>query len=283
MAGANKVMHASKRSTGVVSVTSKKTSNNFLVIACAVLLSALALSSSLFNNASAAPAPVKTTTHRRPHTTTTKRARVPVYAPLPIPAPRNIAVYADDRAAVLSYDSHTNMSLNYRIVWGPADGSAPNNTAYWPYEKFQVQPLTPGVRYFAIVQSIGTSTKNFGNFSLPAGPVYFSSDSSRVDSIRAQATGFFDDFNTSPGDFDQGKWDTSYGKCAEPLYSATFINGQFHAHNAVRNVGDCNTTSVDARPRTMFDFTGRTGKVFFDFGWLFGFLNHDLPSLWFFL
>ncbi|KAI9013465.1 hypothetical protein DFJ74DRAFT_289772 [Hyaloraphidium curvatum] len=216
--------------------------------------------------------PVRTTTlpairTTRPVVVRTTVSPIPRVTPLP-PTPFNLSVVADDRAAVLIFDNSTGGERNYRIVWGPANGSA-NVTAYWPHSNFQVQPLTPGVQYFATVQSVGTSRTLFGNLSLPAGPVFFSSNPARVDAIRAQATGFFDDFNTGPGDLDAGKWQTSYSRCADPAASATFINAQFHAHNLVKDLGFargwCEGSHVAARPRGMFDFTGRTGKVFFDF------------------
>ncbi|KAI9010570.1 hypothetical protein DFJ74DRAFT_684957 [Hyaloraphidium curvatum] len=186
------------------------------------------------------------------------------------------------------------------VTWGPIDG--PQKTINTPYNIIQLQPLDAGVTYTAVVRTVNAT----GHASIPSDSIEFQSNSSRVDTLRAQmgTTGFFDDFNSVAGPPDERNWRTSYVYCDDPAYNALFINHQKHVHNvvatwemspqspalrdiyvdAIRNddkrmlnalaeskkVCDKARGHVVARTTRVFDFTGRTGTIVFDFDGAFG-------------
>ena len=196
-----------------------------------------------------------------------------------LPVPLALAAQADDRNAILAWgvpgtvnqDPNTSGALRpdqhepggvsgFLITWGPREHPA----AFYKLSTeriAQLQPLAPGVVYTASVQSVDA----LGDTSSPSASVTFAHDPSRVDALRARMTGFFDDFDTPAGPFDEQKWNTSYASGDDPALSGAFVNAQFHAHDMVSNKNGFNDRDwVLNRPRAVFDVAGRTGTLVFD-------------------
>jgi hypothetical protein len=130
----------------------------------------------------------------------------------------------------------------------------------------QIQPLENGVSYTAQVQALD----DYGRASAFSAPINFTPNDARTRALAAQMTGFFDDFNRPAGAIDERKWNTSYSTHNAPDKNGTFINDQFHVHNTLSNYFGPGMTGGDGewvmnRPRAVFDVTGRTGTVAFDF------------------
>ncbi len=199
--------------------------------------------------------------------------------------PKNVVVIADDRYATLEWDLRVYRDFNmgiqdyawqlqerlrfynhagYHVTWGPVNG--PISDLYTPFQRAQLQPLTPGVVYFANVKALHVDGTIYG----PTFNVTFTSNSSRVDGLKSSMTAFFDDFNVPAGPMNESNWNIAYSYCNFPMLSAAFINNQFHAHQVISSPSNCEKGLVVARPRSSFDFTGRTGTVVFDFDGAFG-------------
>jgi len=188
-----------------------------------------------------------------------------------------LTIVEDDLTAILTWQG--GVTENYIVRWGPADFSA-NITSHWMSNMFQIQPMVAGVQYFAQVASGSTTVRTLGNWSDWSEPVYFQSNSARVDALRASAA-FFDDFNTiSAGGLDarvrtihhlawtelmRQLWNTVHSYCNDPYASATFINSQNHAHNLVKGGFRCAAAATTARARHQMDFSTGTQQLFFDF------------------
>ncbi len=196
-----------------------------------------------------------------------------------LPTPTEVTAQPDDRNALLTWgapgtlnripntpgvlrpDQHEPTGVTgYLITWGPQDN--PTEFKKLSVERVaQLQPLTPHVLYTARVQSVDA----LGNASAPSDPVTFAHDPARVDALRTQMTGFFDDFDTPAGLLDEQKWNTSYASGDDPSLSGAFVNAQFHAHDMVSNKnGFSDREWVMNRPRAVFDVAGRTGTLVFD-------------------
>lgn len=192
-----------------------------------------------------------------------------------LPIPQNIHVVAEDNSALLTWDDlgigkspNDQADLEkgiggYAIFWGVYDANT--HTIINPIKKvtsdpgIQLQPMTPGVTYGAYLTTIDYS----GNVSNPTSTITITPDSSRVDKLRSQMTGFFDDFNNPAGFFDELKWNNAYSGCVGAGDGGQFINGQFHAHNQVSS-SICDRGQNVSRPRAIFDYTNRTGTIVFD-------------------
>lgn len=183
-----------------------------------------------------------------------------------LPVPTNLTTEQDDRSAILSWNGGGDANVaepdgvaGYKVSWGLA-GQPLSNVQITRFRVIQLQPITNGQQYQATVQSMD----KLGNVSNPSATVSFTGNSARVDALRNQMTGFFDDFNTAAGAPDELKWNVAYSNCNDPKYNGFFINTQFHVHSML-SATNCDRGQNVARPRQTFDFTGRTGTITFDF------------------
>lgn len=200
------------------------------------------------------------------------------------PAPKGLTVVEDDRVATFSWDNegygfYSDYGMRfwgkrvsgYQVSWYPLSNRSQVSKMVTPFRAIQLQPLAPGVRYGAVVQTI--DSEEAGRLGPVSAEITFQSNSTRVDQLREICTGFFDDFNLPAGPFDAKKWVTSYSVCTDPLAGANFVNGQLHAHNAVKTSGKCPSSNmsniypamVTSRPIGVLDFTGTVGTIGFDF------------------
>lgn len=186
-----------------------------------------------------------------------------------IPVPTELTLEQDDRAAVLSWNGPLNVGWpdphgnptgvsGYKITWGPI-GQPMTNTALTEYRIIELQPLVNGQQYQAEVQALD----EYGNLSVPSALVNFTGDPTRVNTLRQQMTGFFDDFNIPQGPVDEVKWNSAYSQCDNSTMTGIFVNGQSHVHNMIDDL-NCDRGQNVERPRALFDFTGRTGTITFD-------------------
>lgn len=181
-----------------------------------------------------------------------------------ITTPTNVQIDQDDRAAVVSWDEKdadgNDLTVaGYKVSWGLA-GQSVKNVQLTAYKVIELQPLVNGQKYQVQIQAEGYD----GTLSDPSPIVNFTGDSSRVDALRKQMTGFFDDFNTPAGPPDELKWNQAYSACDDPAISAMFVNDQYHVHNMI-STKTCDRGQAISRPRAVFDFTNRTGAITFDF------------------
>ncbi len=217
------------------------------------------------------------------------RAATPVSIDNTLPNPTNVKVFADDRIATITWTPPDNASsrgiVGYYVTWGTQSGGIYTNAKQTTYNETQIQPLTNGTVYNVKVQSVqgnhvsvpvtgsweeggsqATEARANGKVS-PGVTLSVTPTSARVDQMRQQLTGFFDDFNTPAGGFDESKWNTAQSSCVAVGAGGSFINAQFHSHTQVRS--DCDRAQIINRPRAVFDITGRTeanpGVVAFDF------------------
>ncbi len=188
-----------------------------------------------------------------------------------LPVPDQIVAAGDDYSARLQWggplttEDHDNVE-GYRVCWGPK-GQSPSHGLMTVNRVIQLFGVQPGTTFVAYVQSVD----NMGHVSAPAAPVEFGADSSRVDALRQQMTGFFDDFNAPDGPFDEMNWNTAYSWCDDPVVTQTFVT-QTHARNLIGNNSHlpggrpgCDRDQNISRARPIFDFTGREGTITFDF------------------
>lgn len=184
-----------------------------------------------------------------------------------LPVPTGLAAEADDNNAILTWNGgplrpdQTEAAgvQGYKVSWG-LTGQPLSNVQLTTYHILQLQPLINGQQYQVQVQSMD----NLGNLSAPSAILNFTGSSARVDALRSRMTAFFDDFNRPAGAPDELKWNVAYSTCNDPKYSAFFINSQFHAHSML-TATNCDRGQAVSRPRQVFDFTGRTGTIAFDF------------------
>lgn len=179
-----------------------------------------------------------------------------------IAVPSNLIVEEGDLNAILSWNNYWTEGNNnfpsgavgFAVYWGVYDTNS--QTLVNPQVKLtgdkiiQLQPLTPGVTYGAYIRSVD----NDGNTSAPSDLVQFKSDSTRVNTLRTQMNGFFDDFNTPAGAFNELKWNSAYSACIGPGLGAQFVNNQFHSHNQAFT-SYCDRGQNISRPRGVFDFS----------------------------
>ena len=147
----------------------------------------------------------------------------------------------------------------YQCQWGPTS----NRTSFTRFVRepvVQLQPLTNGLAYVLRVRAIDP----FGRVSEWSAPVAFTGSPRRVNRLRKEMTGFFDDFNKPAGPLSEKTWNAGYSRLNEPSLSSLFINNQFHAHNRMGLWDPAGRGIATARPRRVFDFTGRTGNIVFD-------------------
>jgi hypothetical protein len=183
-----------------------------------------------------------------------------------LPVPAGIVIENDDRVARISWNgalllpgqSDPGGVTGYKVTWTEPNGTV--HTALTTERIYQAQPLVNGLKYSGSIQSVDS----FGALSNPSAPFTFTGDTTRVNTLRRQMTGFFDDFNLPPGTPDMRKWNVAYAGCNNPAQSGFFINDQFHVHTMVDDQY-CDRGQTVVRPRAVFDFQGRTGTIVFDF------------------
>jgi hypothetical protein len=191
-----------------------------------------------------------------------------------IPVPTQIHIEQDDRVATLSWNGFPHWGADnptgvygYQIQWGAFNSTltttVPSSAIHISYVEspiIQLQPLTNGQQYQAVIRAIDA----YGRLSNPAPPVTFTGSSARVDALRKQMNGFFDDFNLPAGPVDELKWNTAVSYCNDPAKNGFFINDQFHAHSMLGDkYGD--RGQIVSRPRVPLLIGGRTATITFDF------------------
>lgn len=187
-----------------------------------------------------------------------------------ITKPTILEVKEDDRAATIYWNSKTNVYdyrydpdkqngiYSYKIEWGPVSAGY-IHSEITPYRTHMCQPLEPGVAYQARVFALDT----LGKQSMASDPIMFQHDETRVNDMRTRLNGFFDDFNTPMGAFEERDWNQSYTGCMAIGKVSQHINDQFHAHNVIAS-NHCDRGAASSRVRHPFDFTNRTGVIEFD-------------------
>ncbi|MEO8911431.1 MAG: Ig-like domain-containing protein, partial [Candidatus Saccharimonas sp.] len=206
---------------------------------------------------------------------------IPVVVDSSLPNPTNVRTYGDDRVATVTWSAPANADskniVGYYITWGSQSGGTYTNAKQSTHVITQIQPLTNGVTYNVKVQSVqgntvqvptpdawggGSAPEARANGKVSSGTVAtVTSSSARVDSLRAQMTGFFDDFNAPAGAMDELKWNTATTGCAGFGETGAFLNNQFHDHTQVRTPTEdryCDRSSNVARVRPTFDISGKT-------------------------
>ncbi len=163
----------------------------------------------------------------------------------------NVVILRDDRVATLELDfvagnpwtpfdlgMDREGPVGYRITWRlspePAEPSLPIHffnkaisQKLTSLRRTQIQPLLNDKRYFLKVEYVNRFGKIVGD---AAQGVFDGGSSERIDSLRKEMTGFFDDFNVPAGLPDETKWNTSFSRCNDPAMQAFFVNSQFHTH-----------------------------------------------------
>ena len=220
------------------------------------------------------------------------RAATPIQIDSGLPQVRNVRVVGDDRLITVSWDAPQGASaagiVGYFIEYGEtALGTFPH-TKQTTHTTTQLQPVDNGKQYSIKIYAAHGSTvmvdtpgahednsapekRGSGRVSNPV-IVTATPSSTRVDQLRASMTGFFDDFNTPMGAFDELKWNQGGSACGMPGTAAAFINSQFHTHNQISTISDdgeyCDRGQFATRARGIFDIAGRTesnpGVVVFD-------------------
>lgn len=192
--------------------------------------------------------------------------------PVFLDSDNNGFVPGDDRAAILHWNSkglvnHSNPAndpekqtgvYGYYVEWGKVGEDFPNKEVT-PYRAYMAQPLKEGEIYQARVSAMDS----FGGLSTASDIVSFRHDSTRVDDRRRRMNGFFDDFNTPMGAFNELLWNQAYSGCADGDKVGQHVNSEFHGHNVLTTI-HCDRGVANSRARKVFDFTNRTGVIEFD-------------------
>ena len=179
-----------------------------------------------------------------------------VLAPLGPEAP-HVLILRDDRVATLELDyiagnpwtpfdigADRDGPVGYRISWRQVENLEPNgNFGSLPQlahyknpgleqkvtslRRTQIQPLFNDTPCFLRVEYVNRLGQIVGD---AAQGVFDGGSGARVDTLRNEMTGFFDDFNVPAGLPNEIKWNTSFSRCNDPAMQAFFINTQFHTH-----------------------------------------------------
>lgn len=226
---------------------------------------------------------------------------------LPLPSPE-IRVLSDDRVATVEMDyeagnpaTHFELGedrlgpVGYRVLWFEVPealrgidasvwtqltgsfggqgvpssrsllGSIDVSTKVTALRRTQIQPLTNDTPWYVRVDYVNREGRLVGT---PTGLVFDGGSGERVDRLRAEMTGFFDDFNRPEGLPDELNWNTTFSQTNDPAMQAFFINPQFHTHTLVGTprhqlFGDRGQTTHRARNR-LFIEDGQTRRIVFD-------------------
>jgi hypothetical protein len=215
-----------------------------------------------------------------------------------LPDPTNVKTYVDDRATTVTWDKPSNADskgiVGYYVTWGAQSSGVYTNAKQTTYTVTQIQPLANGTVYNVKVQSVqGNEVRvptpdahdpvDYGSDPhadeyrangkvSPGATTTITPSSARVDQLRTQMTGFFDDFNTPAGELDPLRWNSAASACAHLNGTGSFVNNQFHAHTQGRSSISpqyCDRGQTVNRTRSLFDVTGRTeanpGVLTYDF------------------
>ncbi len=236
------------------------------------------------------------------------RAAVPIQIDTSLPQVRNLRAQPDDRVITVRWDAPNNASgagiVGYFIEYGEtALGTFPY-TKQTTYPAVQIQPIDNNKEYSIRVYAAhgstvqvptpgahGSSTaserRGSGRVSSPVS-ITATANSSRVDALRQEMTGFFDDFNTPAGPFDELKWNQAGSACVQAGSAGAFVNNQHHSHNqlsTIRLSGGtefCDRGQFASRARGVFDIAGRTeanpGVIVFDMD---GATNIEKRGVWY--
>ncbi len=191
-----------------------------------------------------------------------------------LPVPAIVVVEGDDRSARFQFGGDLRTDLDrtrdfegFRVCWGPSTKDL-RRGAIFANRVGQIFNLDNGEPLVAVLQTVD----KHGNVSAPSEPVEFSASDERVKRMRREMTGFFDDFNASEGPLDELKWNVAFSACNDPTASHTYINKRSHAVSVLGNhthmpgsIAGCDRDQNVARPRAVFDFKGREGRITFDF------------------
>lgn len=186
--------------------------------------------------------------------------------------PTNVMVEEDDNSVRLSWNGPTaqnpeQFGLNvegYRVCWGRADQGFTNG-ALFNRNIGTLFGVANGIEHVAVIQAVDYQ----GRVSAPSEVVRFKGDPSRVNMLRQQMTAFFDDFNTPDGALDELKWNTAFTG-VDPLAAYTHVS-QYKAAMYIGNHTQMENSVLHGgrgqslvRPRAIFDFQGREGRIVFD-------------------
>jgi hypothetical protein len=196
-----------------------------------------------------------------------------------MPPPADVVVEEDDFTVRVRWDGSlarvpTDFSSaieGYRICWGPSETDL-RHALLVTARHAQIFGVPNGAPQVAVVQAVDQR----GRISAPSTIVRFTGDPARVQRLASEMTGFFDDFNVA-GPLDELRWNVAYSRCGDAATSHVYVADQ-HAISVSGNEsrlassvrGTCDHTQNVARPRAVFDFTGREGRIVFDLDGLDG-------------
>lgn len=192
----------------------------------------------------------------------------------------NVDILRDDQVATLELDYEAGNPwtpfdigndglgpVGYRVTWIPFlgysfTGAKQQITAQ---RRTQLQPLINDAPYYVRVEYVNRLGEIVGDFAFGT---FNGGSSQRVDTLRQQMTGFFDDFQQPEGLPDELKWNTSFSQTNDPAMQAFFINPQFHAHTLVGTprhelFGDRGQATHRIRNRLNLG-SGETRRIVFD-------------------
>ena len=154
--------------------------------------------------------------------------------------------------------------MGYRVTWWPVHRPQDVQHKLTALRRTQIQPLGNGVPYAVRVQGVDGMGHLVGG---PAQGIVHGGSDARVRTLRAQLTGFFDDFNRPAGLPEERKWNTTFSKINDPALQAFFINHQFHSHTLVgtpaTGYGDRGQTVHRVRNALQLG-PGETRRIVFD-------------------
>ena len=194
-----------------------------------------------------------------------------------------VRVIRDDRVATLELDyvpgnpwtpfnigSDGRGAVGYRVSWTPLR-SAVNRKREAMFRKVtslrrvQIQPLRNNEPYYVKVEYVNRFGEIVGDFAF--GTIQ-GGNGRRVNRLRQEMTGFFDDFNQPAGLPDERSWNTSFSQTNDPAMQAFFVNPQFHTHTVVGTpsvelFGDRGQTTHRVRNKMVLG-QGETRRIVFD-------------------
>jgi len=188
-----------------------------------------------------------------------------------LPVPRDIVVVGDDNSARLRWGNSLQRESaaveGYRVCFGKSQ----NNLQYGALFTQRIGTLF-NLKNNETLVGVIQSVNKYGEVSAPSNVFEIRANPTRVNQLAASMTGFFDDFNKPAGALDEKKWNVAFSACVDPAASYTYIGNSYHAVSVLGNASylpgaehGCDRGQNIARPRAIFDFTQRTGKIVFDF------------------
>ncbi|MEM7227572.1 MAG: hypothetical protein AAF432_02030 [Planctomycetota bacterium] len=203
----------------------------------------------------------------------------------------SVTLLRDDRVATLELDYEVGNPwtpfdlgpdglgpVGYRVTWWPLErrtkftsaqpwGSlaTPRKSKVTALRRTQIQPLENDRPYVVQVEYVNRFGEIVGDHAIGTFP---GGSSERVDQLRTEMTGFFDDFNRPEGLPDELKWNTTFSQTNDPEMQAFFVNKQFHTHTVAGTpreqlFGDRGQTTHRTRNRMTLE-DGVTRRIVFD-------------------